>query len=529
MGEARNAASSFQTTQITLIKRINMVSIASYRGPGMAGGVSTALSTLWKSVEDRAHNWYFVCSKTDSIKKTDINQKSTPESYLSQELIKDHYRYCNDFIWPVMHDLGHFATYRRYDRERYAQFNRQFAKCIEENRSRTASNCFIQDYQLALTSNNFGGGKQIFWHIPWPKAVAPEFVEPIAEIAEGLLNCDSIGFHTREYADNFVDFVNKYFYGYSSTTFRQDGNNILRPVGGVNSGAYNTNRGRVRSIVRNNHANKLIKVLVAPLGLDLEYWQDNLQGSKLIDEKLTDIGLSKHDYILSVDRADYTKGVLERMSAIDYFYSNYPQWVNKVKFVQICGKTRSGLGVFENYWSDARAIADRVNEKWSNSSWKPIHWIDTPMNAKMLAGCYRNARVMLVNPIRDGLNLTAKEFIACQDENPGTLALSSGAGAYHEIGEWSVEANPVSDQSLASAVHESLSLSPVERERRASSIMGKLKQNTLNDWCNFFASQMRSEESYADTAMAKRYAKFTNRLQGTNVPQIQSDLVSFNS
>ena len=493
-----------------------MVSIASYRGPGMAGGVSTALSTLWSLVGERAENWYYVCSKTDSIKRSRANGNNFSESFLSPELVKDHYRYCNDFIWPVMHDLPEHATYRQFDRERYCQFNSQFARVIEENRQRVDSSCFIQDYQLALTSKNFGGPKQIFWHIPWPKDVKPEFVEPIMEIASGLMNCDSVGFHTREYADNFVEFVNKYFPGFSTSTFRRERVNPLRAVSetGLNKPIH---KGRVRAIVYNSYSHKVTRVVVAPLGLDLDYWKENRDSSRLIDHKLHDMGLASDSYILSVDRADYTKGVFQRMLAIDHFLTKYPEHRGKVKFVQICGKTRAGLGAFETYWDKSRNLADSVNQKWSDEDWEPIHWIDTPMNTKMLAGCYRNAKAMLVNPVRDGLNLTAKEFVACQAENPGVLALSSSAGAWHEIGEWAVEANPTSSDSLADAIHESLNLSHQERVHRADSIMQRLEENTLHDWCNFFSGQIASgmavphSQKVARSSLARRYAKYANR------------------
>lgn len=499
-----------------------MLSIASYRGPGMAGGVSTALSTLWNLVGDSAESWYFVCAKSESIKRNEASGKAHFEGMLNPELVRDHYRYCNDFIWPVMHDLPEHATYRRFDRERYLQFNSQFASVIEKNRKRVDSSCFIQDYQLALTSKNFGGPKQIFWHIPWPKEVATEYVEPIMEIASGLLACDSVGFHTREYADNFVEFVNNHFPSHSSSTFKRERVNTLRPVEASNLYEENNkpiHKGRVRAIVYNSYSHKMTRVFVAPLGLDMDYWKENRDNSRLLDEKLFGMGLQKDTYILSVDRADYTKGVFQRMSAIDHFFRIYPQWRGKIKFVQVCGKTRSGLGAFEDYWHKSRELANQVNSNWSTDDWEPIHWIDTPMNTKMLAGCYRNARVMLVNPVRDGLNLTAKEFVACQDNDPGSLALSKGAGAYHEIGEWAVEANPSSDSLLANAVHQSLSLTLEERRRRTSLIMERLNENTLHDWCDFFSGQIGTsytglvtEEEKKTSTLARRYAKFANRL-----------------
>ncbi|MBZ0188158.1 MAG: trehalose-6-phosphate synthase, partial [Candidatus Obscuribacterales bacterium] len=321
-----------------------------------------------------------------------------------------------------------------------------------------------------------------------------------------------------EYADNFARFVNDHMAESSVVTFRRDRESRLRAVDSVSE---RKPAGRLRGLVRNNMTQKVSRIFVAPLGLDLDYWNGMSRSASSFDQKLSAMGLGRDSFVLSVDRADYTKGIFERIKAIDVFFCKYPHWVGMTKFVQICGRTRSGLSAFDQYWSKCRSMAESVNKRHGTESWDPIVWIDTPMNPEMLAGCYRNAQVMLVNPVRDGLNLTAKEFFACQTEDPGVLVLSPGAGAYHEVGEQAVFADPHNSDQLADSIEQSLRMPRLEREARARQVMSTLSGSTLNDWCLFFSGRTaaatgqaaRQIESYRE----KRYARYIDRVDPRTV------------
>ena len=489
-----------------------MISLASYRGPGMAGGVSSALAALWRAAGADAKNWFFICSKTNAVKRTDSNRFSSFEKSLDKELIDGHYRYCNEFIWPVMHDLPEHVTYRSNDHSTYKRFNEHFASVIDRH-SRNNELCFVQDYQLALVPNGVDGRKQIFWHIPWPKRVAPEHLQQVREIALGLLECETIGFHTHEYAANFSRFVNRYIGGFSS---RLAGNTLVnaRQAGNtVQVDSFNLQNG-THSVIIEEHTRQLSRILVAPLGLDVENWFRLATAAKQFDAQLAGMGLEKGSYILSVDRADYTKGVISRIEAIDTFFSIHPEWIGKIKFVQICGRTRAGLPAFDRYWDKIRQRAEEVNKRWSDDDWSPIVWLDTAVSPELLAGCYRNADVMLVNPVRDGLNLTAKEFIACQDDDPGVLLLSPGAGAWHELGQHAIPVNPNNPLEMAESIHKALSLSSEKREQKAKAIKATLANNTLQHWCELFsttgnrAAAMRTAERAIKTGLHKSAGDF---------------------
>ena len=186
--------------------------------------------------------------------------------------------------------------------------------------------------------------------------------------------------------------------------------------------------------------------------------------------------------VLSVDRADYTKAVLERLLIIDRFLSENFLWQGRVSFLQIAGRSRAGLPAFDQYWDKCHHLANAINERWRTNNWQPVKWVEEPLPAQDLSTLYRHADTMLVNPVRDGLNLTAKEFIACQQENPGVLLLSEGAGAWQELGKYALSANPLHVHATADSLVRALSMSSLERRWRNAHLKQLLKQNPLDKW-----------------------------------------------
>lgn len=182
--------------------------VVSYRGPGQAGGVSSGLETAWRNQQTADVSWWFLGD--DALKfLTPSAAEAKFVTQLTDPVVKGHYAYCNELIWPLMHDLPEYASYNPENRRHYKRFNTIFAQYINFERA-TKKRYFVQDYQLALLPRLLsvqGGRSNIFWHIPWPTNVKEEYVEAIAEIATGMLSADSIGFHTAEYADNFMQFV----------------------------------------------------------------------------------------------------------------------------------------------------------------------------------------------------------------------------------------------------------------------------------------------------------------------------------
>jgi len=467
------------------------MNIVSYRGPGMAGGVSSALERIWDEHGGQANWWHLQGHELKVARGTDPELFSLAS--ISESLIKGHYDYCNEFLWPVMHDLPQFARYLPEHREQYHKFNEVLSRLIAHSPfANTLSFFFIQDYQLALTPQFLRRGgigrSSVFWHIPWPKAVFKEHVTPIIQIAKGLLAAEAVGFHVQEYGENFLRFVEEHLPEYIVDKKSMS----VRYAGQSQSGFIPTRDYAAKERANLTWHSRTTQLVIAPLGLDHQHWSFMANSARAAFWLPL---LQRKPYVLSVDRADYTKGVSGRLRAIDIFFEKYPQWRGEVTFTQICARTRNGINSFDNYWNECRALEKRLVDNWQTTQWSPLLWFESNFSAEQLSLLYRNAAVMLVNPVRDGLNLASKEYVACQGHKPGVLALSRGAGAWHELGNDSLEVNPHDPKQMADAIEQALSMSAGEKVARMNSLVATLKTNALEDWWSRFSTMVGVEEA----------------------------------
>jgi len=455
------------------------MNILSYRGPSTAGGVSSALARIIETCADGDQRWWYMDQNSVET-RTSAFQPPEEICKIPREIIDGHYSYCNSFIWPVLHDLPEHATFNLADLKCYRQFNTRFARKIVRSKLLTSDECFVNDYQLALATGLIARSPKmqiiLFWHVPWPKSVAADHAPYLAEIAQGLLGAKRIGFHTEEYAQNFRTFVQD-----NLPDYRVDDNGLI-----VN-------------IKDDTLATELVAL---PLGVDFRFWSDTTAESSPIHKDMDMRKVIPGRFVLSVDRADYTKGVAERMDAIDHYFSANPHRIGKVTFVQVCQPTRTGLSAFDKYWDKCRAKADKVNEHYhgADDSWRPITWIDKPVPPKVLAWLYSKAETMLINPVRDGLNLTAKEFAICSSQ--GALILSKGAGVWDEIGKNVIPLASLSPQDMAAQIEMSLTMPQEEKSHRLREMKKTIRANTLNIWWNNFD---------LGTAASKKVVPFAKR------------------
>lgn len=462
-------------------RRGRIMHIISYRGPWALGGVAATLRRALDG-DNSARTWWYLSGSTLE-RRGGLQTGCQRVATINADVVAGHYRYCNEFLWPILHDLPQFARYSETDRAFYRAFNLAIACHLALSVER-ADTCFTNDYQLALVPGLLGPRKNLrhllFLHIPWPRTVRQEAVPALVEIAKGLLAARRIGFHTSEYATNFLQFVKEHVPGCSVS--EQD-LKVLHPSLFETAGLSCT------------------EVIVEPLGLDVAFWseaagQEPDRKGRLVDPETP--------YILSVDRADYTKGVLERIAAVDRFFKTMPEWRGKITLLQVCPQTRAGLPAYDRYWNECRRAAAQVTARWSSPSWQPIVWVDQPLEPEELAVLYRRARVMLVNPLKDGLNLTAKEFAACTGDDSGVLALSRHAGVWSELGQHCVEVDPYSIDGFAAGLFRALTLPEGERHRRAALLKENLAANTLSGWWARFVGEPHRSAKLGSIAAGRR-------------------------
>jgi trehalose 6-phosphate synthase len=194
--------------------------------------------------------------------------------------------------------------------------------------------------------------------------------------------------------------------------------------------------------------------------------------------------------VLSVDRVDYTKGILERLECINEFFNVYPSWRGEITFVQLCQRSRPGLNAFDAYWNECLAKTGEINSRWGEESWKPILWVPESVSQAVLSGLYQKAAALLVTPLRDGLNLTAKEFVACSNNSSGPLLLSKNAGVWQEFGEYALPLTPSQPVEMASSIARALSSDRDEHKDRLRHMRESLEENTLSVWWQKFGGKM---------------------------------------
>lgn len=458
--------------------------VISYRGPGAAGGVSSGLANAWKKHSN--DKWWFI-SDHSLVVLSQGEEQAEFITQLSDNLVSGHYRYCNELLWPLLHDLPQYASYNEEDHEHYRRFNTRVASFVTFEHEGEKP-YFVQDYQFALVPrllNIQGLRSTVFWHIPWPKHVPDEYVEQIAEIARALLSASVVGFHAAEYVENFMRFVSRHLAEYSVDL----GHSVVRS----RTAPFSPQIELSSPYVLRPYARRLgrtvsggTRLVAKPLGIDVDQWQqmaecnaDNLQSKLPAD-------LLRHPMVLSVDRADYTKAVVDRMGIIDKFFETHPHLAGQMSFVQICGRSRVGLSAFDRYWADCATACSFVNDRWRRDGWQPVHWLQEPLKPHELSGLYRHAQAMLVNPVRDGLNLTAKEYAACQGTDAGVLILSPGAGAWHEIGNYCLPAHPHETAQAVQSLDQAFHMSPDERRTRNMLTRVRLEKFNLDAWWRFF-------------------------------------------
>src|SRR4029077_14717142 len=197
--------------------------------------------------------------------------------------------------------------------------------------------------------------------------------------------------------------------------------------------------------------------------------------------------------LIGVDRLDYTKGLIQRMEAFDLFFSNWPHWSGKVTYLQITPKSRSEIPEYHELEQALGAVAGRINGRFGEASWTPIRYVNRAHSRSALAGLYRSARAGLVTPLRDGMNLVAKEYVAAQDANdPGVLILSRFAGAAAECAS-ALLVNPYDPETVATSIGHALSMPLEERRSRHATLFHVLSENDLKSWGELFLAALTKD------------------------------------
>ena len=387
-------------------------------------------------------------------------------SYVTVDLQKDDYDefyngFANRVLWPILHYRLDLAEFTRRDLSGYFRVNQFFASNLEKI-LRPDDVVWVHDYHLmplAMTLRDRGHKNKIgfFLHIPCPP---PEILTALPNherLVPALCQYDLVGFQTEIDATNFSRYL---------------ANEVnLRRVG-EDAFLYD---------------DRIVRVGVFPVGVETQAFSRLARRaveSSFVREVLA--SMSGRAMIIGVDRLDYSKGIPERMAAFERFLTNFPDWRGLVTYLQITPRSRTDIQEYADIGRVVGEAVGRINGNFGEASWTPVRYVNKAHSRTALAGLYRGARVALVTPLRDGMNLVAKEYVAAQDpENPGVLVLSRFAGAARECGA-AVLVNPYDPEGVAIAIDRALAMPLEERRMRHAANFRVLVENDLSHWAERF-------------------------------------------
>jgi trehalose 6-phosphate synthase len=384
---------------------------------------------------------------------------------------RDYQRFYNGFangaLWPLLHYRTGLLRFTRPDYDAYRVVNRAFAQALLPL-LQPDDLIWIHDYQLmtmgaelrALGVKNRIG---FFLHVPF---VPPSFLQvlpPADDLVGALSACDVIGFQTVSDAQAFMQNVTE------SLGVQPD-----------RSGHY-------------SYAGREVAVVTTPIGIDAVKFVKLAERAELTPEaaRLHE-SLADRKLVLGVDRLDYSKGLPQRFDAFGRLLYAYPQHRRCVNFLQIAARSRQEVGSYQSLRRELDRRAGDINGEFSDFDWVPLRYMTHPVKRNAIAGFYRRANIGLVTPLRDGMNLVAKEYIAAQDpENPGVLVLSRFAGAADELTE-ALIVNPFDADEVAAAIHQGLVMSLEERRARHDALFKKVCDTTARRFCEDFLASLRA-------------------------------------
>jgi trehalose 6-phosphate synthase/phosphatase len=367
--------------------------------------------------------------------------------------------FSNRTLWPLFHSLPGQARYNRREWDVYQRVNARFAETTAEVAG-DADLVWIHDYHLMLTPQLLAERLPatrvaFFLHIPFPPYDLFRLLPWDRELLRGLLASDLIGFHVGGYARNFLDCAERLLGA------RVDRQSMLV-----------------------EHGDRTVQVGTFPIGIDFDFFETAARSA----------APSAHPHerlVLGVDRLDYTKGIPERIHAFERLLELYPEHREKVVLMQIAVPSRFQVAEYRQLKREIDGLVGRVNGRFATSQWSPIRYLYRGFPQDRLAGLYRDADVALVTPLRDGMNLVAKEFVACQVDEPGVLVLSRLAGAAETMHE-ALQVNPHNLDGTAEAIHRALTMNDAERASRLSALRRRERLYDLDTWVDDFLTAASS-------------------------------------
>ncbi len=375
-----------------------------------------------------------------------------------------YYGFSNEGLWPLCHIVHNRPLFRPEDWAQYRAVNEKFAAAVLEEIAGTESPMvLIQDYHFALLPSLIKRERPdartaIFWHIPWPNFEAFSICPWQDELLLGMLGADLIGFHTQYYCNNFLDTVER------AIEARIDWERF--------------------SVTRGQHVTsvKPFPISVAPGFVDNPPATSRQELLASLDTTAEFIGVG-------VERLDYTKGLPERFRALGRFFERFPEYRERLVFLQLAAPSRSTIPRYQALEAEVDAAVQEVNGAYQTKRWKPIIYLKRHHEHRDIWPFYRHADFCMVTSLHDGMNLVAKEFISVRDDEDGALILSQFTGASSELRD-AILVNPYDMDGMAEAIRNAVAMAPDERKARMARMRQAVREHNIYRWAGLLLSEL---------------------------------------
>lgn len=433
------------------------------------GGLATGLGSLEMEAEKYWIGWPGILTEDEQEKKeiTDqLHALNFHPVFLSAEQIENYYEgYSNTTIWPLFHYFFAYIEYKAAYWEAYRQVNALFCSealpFIEDD-----DIIWVHDYHLMLLPKMIRDEKPnvsigYFLHIPFPSYELFRVLPEREEVLEGLLGADLIGFHTHDYMRHFIDAIYRVL-------------NLSCSLDEISM------------------ENRIVHVDAFPMGIHYDLYHEApalpavKKNADMLREKLGDKTI-----ILSVDRLDYSKGILHRLHGFAQFLQNHPEYHEKVSLAMIVVPSRDSVATYVDLKNKIDRAIGAINGKYARPGWNPVHYFYHSFAFEELIAMYDIADIALVTPLRDGMNLVAKEYLAAKGEKPGVLILSEMAGAVIELQD-AIIINPNDINEIEHAILQALLMPEEEKKARAKKMQQLISTKNVKKWAHDFVTELRT-------------------------------------
>jgi alpha,alpha-trehalose-phosphate synthase [UDP-forming] len=436
-----------------------------------------------------------------------LKEHSCIPVFLPADISDDFYNgLCNGFIWPNFHvELDPDTTFDPTGKlwAAYRKANVCFAQTVLSVAKKNDL-IFLHDYHLMLLPfllrRYLGDEAVISWflHTPWPSSEIFRMLPVRGEILRGLLAADLLGFHTADYARHFLSSCQRLLPDVSASP-----SSITVTSTNPTDGTTTTTR---------------TKLAIDPIGIEPEVFvatSESPQCQARIKELADKFGSGNRRIIVSVDRLDLIKGLVQRLLGLETFFRLYPQWVGKVSFVQIAVPSRDTVPAYMKLRREINTLVAKLNTTYGDLStgYVPVHYLYRSIDPVELCALYSVGDACLVTSVRDGLNLVSEEFVACQGNltpnrtAPGVIVLSEFAGVAQSLGSGALRCNPWDPKDIASSLDEALSMPDSEKLRRWSLMDAYIREFTSQHWATSFVDEMKAIQADKVLAMASKENK----------------------